>query len=388
MKLRSYVLLLAALPAVACASSPPPAPVGVAAVAHVPSAPAAPPSRETPDAPFRESAPSLPEPAPFSPPAVVSRRLSNGIPVLFLPQQGPFLKVEVVAETPPGKPGVSALTGSFLLLGSREHDRTTLDRLALDDLLTRDSRLAFGYSMATVTCFLGHEQKAIDLLAEEVRSPAYPLDLVTRALELRRKVFEGSEGAQALGLRALVRAMYGEGVDHYPWVGPKELAAITRDDVVAAYEANWLPPHLTLLAAGGTSEEALLPMLERAFGNWKAKAKATPHKVAPAHRAPSGPRVVVVDRPGASEAYVVTAGIGPTRTSPDWAATRVLANLFAGEQGIAPRTLRDDWHAAWRQGMSVEPFGPSPRVLWWGQLPAARTGDALREVARSEEHTS
>ena len=380
---RAVLMFLAALPAVGCASAPPAAPaVAAMAVAPAPSTPAAPPSRETPDAPFRESAPSLAEQAPFSLPAIVSRHLSNGIPVLFLPQQSPFLKVEVIAETPPGKPGASALAGFFLQLGSREHDRPALDRLALADLLTRDNRNAYGFAMANVTCFLGHEEKAIEILAEQVRSPAYPTDLVDRALGLRRKSFEGNEGSGTVGRRALTRALYGEGVDYFNWLGPKEVGAITREDVVAAYEANWSPGHLTIVAAGGTSEEALLPLLEHAFGSWKAKGKGAPRKVAPALHAPASPRLVIVDRPGASEANVLTAGLGPRRSAPDWAAAEVMADLFSGSDGVAVRKLRDDWHVNWRQGMSVEAFGPSPRVVWWGQLPVSRTADGLREVVR------
>ncbi|HEY2512308.1 MAG TPA: insulinase family protein [Polyangiaceae bacterium] len=386
MKLRAFVTLVAALPVAACASAPPPAPPAVAvAAAPAPATPPAPPERETPDAPCRESAPLLPAPAPFSPPAIVSRRLSNGIPVLFLPRRGAFLRVEVIAETPPGKPGANSLAGSFLELGSREHDRTALDRLARDELLIRDHRVAYGFTMANVTCFLDHAQKAIDLFAEEVRSPAYPADVLARALELRRKKFEGNEASSTVARRTLVRALYGEGVDLFGWLGPKEVAAITRDDVVAAYDANWVPSHVTLVAAGGTSEEELLPMLERAFGSWKAtpkRGKPAPKKVAPAPQVPAGPRIVVVDRPGATEAYVITAGGGPRRAAPDWAAAEVMADLFAGNHGIATRTLRDDWHVNWHQGMSVEAFGPAPRVVWWGQLPASRTGDALREVAR------
>src|SRR3546814_14031989 len=86
------------------------------------------------------------------------------------------------------------------------------------------------------------------------------------------------------------------------------IEAITRDDLAAA-QRGWMPQTATLIIVGALSPDEGFALAKRLFANWTGKASAAE---TPRTAAPSGPRIIAVETPGAG----TTADSAETGTAP------------------------------------------------------------------------
>lgn len=108
----------------------------------------------------------------------------------------------------------------------------------------------------------------------------------------------------------------------------RSLAAITRDDVLAYYRANFGADRLTLIFAGDVDTAALTKSVEAAFAGWARAATPLPALAAPA--SVTGRRVLLVDQPGAAQTYFWLANTGVARNFADRAPLEVVNTLYGG----------------------------------------------------------
>jgi predicted Zn-dependent peptidase len=94
------------------------------------------------------------------------------------------------------------------------------------------------------------------------------------------------------------------------------------------YEANYVPGNTVLAVAGEFDGAAMRKKLEEVFGVWPAHAVAQP-PIPPA--APvKGKRLLVVDKPDATQTYFAFGNVGIARNDPDRVAIRVVNTIFGG----------------------------------------------------------
>jgi len=106
------------------------------------------------------------------------------------------------------------------------------------------------------------------------------------------------------------------------------LAAISHDDVLEYYEQQLGGDRLIIAVTGDFDATAMIAKLSAAFGGWRAAAAALP-EVAPA--APQdGRRVLLVDKPGATQTYFWLGNVGIPRDYDNRAALDIANTLFGG----------------------------------------------------------
>jgi predicted Zn-dependent peptidase len=107
------------------------------------------------------------------------------------------------------------------------------------------------------------------------------------------------------------------------------LKSITAADLKAFHASYYRPDNAALIVAGDVTAEALIPLLERAFGGWKG---TTTDKAPAAGEAPqlTARRVFLIDKPGAAQSQIRIGWVGVPRSTPDYFALRVL-NTILGE---------------------------------------------------------
>jgi zinc protease len=125
--------------------------------------------------------------------------------------------------------------------------------------------------------------------------------------------------------------------------------AISRDDLVAFHKAHFLPNNASLAVVGDVKAEAILPLIEKAFGAWergevlKADLPALPKA--------DGINVHLVDRPGSVQSNIIVTQQGPARNGPDLPELNVLtATLGGGFSGRLFQNLRE--RHGWTYGSS------------------------------------
>lgn len=106
------------------------------------------------------------------------------------------------------------------------------------------------------------------------------------------------------------------------------LGAITRDDIIAFYEANYAPGNVILAVVGDFHTAEMEQWLAARFGDWPAKTAAVVKIPEPAPV--TGKRLLLVDKPDSTQTYYRIGNLGIARTSADRVQIDVVNTLFGG----------------------------------------------------------
>jgi predicted Zn-dependent peptidase len=375
-------LVTVALGSVACggqspAPLPPPAP---SPPASAPQASATPPDPLGPR-------PEPPMPAAFVPPTPVVFTASGGITVWLLERhQVPLVSCEMTVPSgassdPPGKAGLAYATANLLDEGAGKRGAIDLAR-ALDDLGARlDTEANADASFVSLTVLQRNLEKAFAIFGDVVARPRLEAGEYRRVKELWQNELREREKDPDATARVVYRAAL-FGSDHpygHPWDGTLRSAkAVTLDDVKRFYASAWRPDRATLVCAGDVSQATLTPLLDAAFGAWKAPATPAPAPLVPP--APKGPwpKLVLVDRPDAPQSVIATVRPGPAASSPDepalWRVNDAIGGSFTSRLNQDLREAKGYTYGA-RSRFSVS-RGPG-QVVSWANVVTDKTGDAL-----------
>lgn len=175
---------------------------------------------------------------------------------------------------------------------------------------------------------------SLGVLADYVRRPNFAPEEIERQ---RALILAGikQEKAQpnAIALRLLPPLMFGDGHAYgLPFTGSgteAAVASITRADLVA-FKDQWMrPDNATIVVVGDTTLAEIKPQLERAFGDWRASG-AKPAKNVRDVALPSGPRVLLIDRPGSPQSFILAGHVAPSTKAPNNIAIEAMNEILGG----------------------------------------------------------
>ncbi|MBO2447288.1 insulinase family protein [Actinomadura barringtoniae] len=209
--------------------------------------------------------------------------------------------------------GGTALTAAFERIGASLYasaDLTAL-RIALDVPVTR-------------------LDDALELFAKVLRGPALADSDVRRLVNERlEEIAQEDADPGSRAMRELRAVMFpGEARSSRPTGGTKESIAALEGADVRAFYASAAPAEATAVVAGDLAGTAADQALAAALEGWTATGEAlgAPDTIAPT----TGPRIVVVDRPGSVQTYLSIAHGVPNRSHPDWPKLMVASHVLGG----------------------------------------------------------
>lgn len=272
----------------------------------------------------------------WSLPEVSTWSMDNGMRVWHLEQgSAPLISLRMVfprgsATDPPGKEGLTALTGDMLDEGAG--GKTALE---LGDAF---QRLATGYGTSTdvdgVTVNLDMLADklgpSLALLSDVLRKPALPVEEFKRRKDLwvAGALSRESDPNDAAAV-VLRRVLYGQGYLGARSGGTKSsLKAITYADVKRHHPAIFQPEGVTVVVVGAIDRATLEPALNEALGDWKGKPTAKPAKVVPS-KLPNK-ALYLVDFPKSSQSTVIVARRAPGVGAEDHFAALTFNRAFGG----------------------------------------------------------
>ena len=231
---------------------------------------------------------------------------------------------------PPGKEGVGSLTGGLLRKGAGK--RTAQEIAALVDGLGASLDTGSGLEQSYASAeFLSRDQAVVlDLVAEILRHPTFPADEFEKlkAQTIDGIVSEKDDPGSVLGEYGYA-FLFGGHPYARPVGGDEETnRAITREDVLAFYRANYGGDRLILSVVGDFSAAAMEKSLRARFGDW-GKAAGAPTQVGAPERI-RGRRVLLVDKPDAVQTYFWIANVGVSRLDPDRVPLDVANTAYGG----------------------------------------------------------
>jgi len=263
--------------------------------------------------------------------------LDNGATVLLMPRKDvPLIAANIAVRggalaDAAGKEGTADLLGEMLSKGAG-------DRTALQFAQTVDGAggsIGFGSSREAITAnaqFLSKDSALmLSLLADALLRPTMDSAEFDK---LRKRAIDGIANAKDSDPRQLIGLYSGGWLfrDH-PYgrsTGGDEtsLATITLADLQAFRQQQMGGDRLIIAIAGDFDANAVTAQMKQAFGSWPKATGALPQVTAKARE--SGRRVLLVDKPGATQTYFALANVGSKHGDPAEAAQDLVQTAFGG----------------------------------------------------------
>lgn len=328
--------------------------------------------------------PGIGTPKPFTVPASESYRLPNGMQVTLIPY-GSVPKATVSLRVYAGglnegeQTWISTLTNQLMREGAAGRTGAQIAEAAAD----MGGNLGGGADAHETVFAIGalseQADEAVKLIADVVRRPTFPeseLDRLRRNA-LRNLAVAKSQPDTAADV-ALAAAYYGPG-HPYGRILPSEaqLGAYTLDDIRRFHAANFGARRARLYIAGRFDAATVRAAIDQAFADWQ----SGPERLRLPAQPQPGPKVILVDRPGASQTTIRLAFAAPVAGSQGDLPFRVTNALIGGSfTSRLTKNLRED------KGYTYSPFSGvahNPGQSLWAfeaDVTTDVTGASLRET--------
>jgi zinc protease len=264
------------------------------------------------------------------------RMLDNGLQVVaVLHHEQPIVSMRMLVRAgaaldPRGKAGLADLAASLLDQGT-----TTMSARETNDAIdfmggAMGAGAGTDLTFANVIVMKDSFQTGLDMLSDMVRHPAFAPEEIERqrqqALSNFRVNFEDPGFVADVIFDRLVYGFHPYG---QPQGGsPETLASITRDDLVAYHDTNFVPNNAILAIVGDVTAEEAFDGVRRAFGDWQPREVPRPDVLAPPE--PTR-RLIVVDKPDAVQTEVRVGQVGVKRNTDDYMALNLALRILGGE---------------------------------------------------------
>src|SRR5579863_4872665 len=262
--------------------------------------------------------------------------LKNGLTVLLMEKRGvPLINVFALVKTgaaadPVGQEGLASVTAGLLRKGTKT--RTAQQFSADFDYIGGSFGADAGADFTTVSAeFLTKDlARGLELFSDAVLHPTFPQDETDKILA---QSLDGVKSAKDEPQAVL--GLYFEGYLYgaHPYGRPSDgdelsLKNIKRDAIAKFYEANYAPGNTILGIAGEFDAAGIRKKLEETFGVWPARAvvNAPIAAIPPA----KGKRLLLIDKPDATQTYFAIGNVGTAVNEPDRVAIRVVNTIFGG----------------------------------------------------------
>ena len=232
---------------------------------------------------------------------------------------------------PEGKSGLSSLFAGLLEKGAGARDAAGFAE-AVDSV---GGSLAASAGLEAITIsgeFLARDRDLmVELLVDMLQGPALDAEEMRKLRDRRINLIRAAKDGD---LRRLT-ATYGNAFlfGEHPYGTPVDgseasLAKITHRDLLGYYRDFVGADRLVIAVAGDFDALAMIESLSAAFHDWRRAAAPLP-EIEPVQRE-QGRRILLVNKPGATQSYFWIGNVGVNVSSPRRAALNIANTLFGG----------------------------------------------------------
>ena len=327
-------------------------------------------------------------------PKLQRARLDNGIEiVLAATHTVPVVNIAMqfdagfAADSSGFKPGTAAYTLSMLDEGTKTKNalQISAELEKLGAKLNTESTL--DTSSVTLSALKSNLAPSLALFSDVILNPAFSDEEIERLRGqwLAKIKLEKSRPRQ-LAFRLLPAVLYGKGHAYgIPFTGSGTAAGIkslTRQDLQKFYQSWLRADNATLLITGDTTLEAIQPLLNRSFGQWKKPALKMPQKNI-RKVGDQAQKLIIIDKPGAEQSLILAGELAPGSGSPDNIAIEGMNDILGGSfTARINMNLREDKH--WAYGafsFLKEARGQRPFMLY-APVQTDKTGASIAELQK------
>ncbi len=301
-------------------------------------------------APDRSAPPQLGPPPSFRHAPIQRFGLSSGLEVYLLEKhEVPIAQVVLLVRSgqvddPRGKEGLATLAAEMLTDGAG--GRSALELADEIDFLGATISAAAGSHTSRVSLWtpVAKLEAAMALFADVALRPAFPEEeLERRRAERLTTMLQWRDDPEDLARIAMNRELFGEGHPYgVPSIGTEaSLRSISVSDLRSFHDQRYRSSDAFVVAVGDLTPDSIRPLLESAFGGWKAQ-KAARSAVAESQQVAER-SITLIDKPGAEQTVIAIGRIGAARTTPDYDALELLNTILGGSfTSRLNRSLREE----------------------------------------------
>ena len=262
--------------------------------------------------------------------------LKNGLTLLLLEKHGvPLVNISAIvkagaAADPSGQEGLATITAGLLRKGTKSR---TAQQFAADlDYIggTFEAEARPDFTVVNAEFMTKDLARGLDLVSDALVHPTFPLDEADKFLA---QSLEGVKAAKDDPQSVMIPYFSGYLYGAHPYGRPSggdevSLKQIRREAVVQFYQANYAPGSTILAVAGDFNAAEMKAKLTEVFGAWPAHAVKS--VFIPAASPAKGKRLLLVDKPDASQTYFAIGNTGVAVNDPDRVAIHVVNTIFGG----------------------------------------------------------
>jgi zinc protease len=216
----------------------------------------------------------------FTPPEIQRTELSNGLKVVVVENHElPLVQTNLVIQSgwsadPADRPGAGSLTAELLDEGTKSRSALDISEVAKSlgaNLGTGSTRDGCNVSL---NCLKSKLDESLDLMADVVLNPTFPKEELERVRkDYLGRIQQESKQPFTAAFKSYLRELYG--ADHpygQPYTGSgteKSIKALTQQDLIDWYKANYLPNNASVIMVGDITLSEAKTKLEKAFKGWK-----------------------------------------------------------------------------------------------------------------------
>ena len=260
--------------------------------------------------------------------------LPNGAVVCLMPKSGlPLVHFRVLVKggaesEPPGLAGIASVTAELLRRGTAQRSAV---RFA-EELDSLGGTFGAGSDDQATTIsaeFLKKDfDQGIGLLADAVLGAAFPQEEVRKTLARRVDGLKSAKDNPQAAINSYYRTFFFGGAHPYGRLADEaSLDRIRREDIVAYHQRLYAGRNLAVIVVGDFDPAAAKARVAAAFGAAPAGAA---YAWAEDHPPARGARVLLIDKPDATQTYFIIAQPGVRRSTSDRTALLLVNELFGG----------------------------------------------------------
>jgi predicted Zn-dependent peptidase len=262
---------------------------------------------------------------------------ANGMTVFLLEDHElPLVRASAIIRVgdrwePMEKAGLAGIAGSVMRTGGS----TTLNGDKLDEELDRlaasvESRAGGNSSTAGVSALKEDAARALTILADVLRNPAFPQDKIDLAkIRVRDGIGRRNDDADSIHGRELNRLIYGK---NSPYARQEEYAtidSITRDDLIAWHKKYYQPENVILGVWGDFRAAEMKKLIESTLGAWPKGGNPKP-PTPEVDRSAFKPGVYFIPKDDVNQSSIAFAMPLGKQNDPDYYALSVMTSVFGG----------------------------------------------------------
>ncbi|QOY90089.1 M16 family metallopeptidase [Paludibaculum fermentans] len=270
-------------------------------------------------------------------PPYTKQTLPNGATLILLKKPDvPLVSVRAifrggVEAEPANLTGIAALTAELVRRGTptRSSEQVSLDLDSIGANLNggsdRQASFLFTEYMART------QDRALEIFSDVLLHPSFPEPEVKKVVAQAADRLRSIKDNPGAAIGRYYEAFYYPAAHPYHRSGSvteESLTRLTRDEIIAFHKKNYTGKNLILIAAGDFDPAKLGPVLAKLAGELPAGPEFQPGKFA----APKfdSARLLLVDKPDATQTYFEIGMPGIDRTNRDRVPLMVLNTLFGG----------------------------------------------------------